>query len=155
MKQIRLSISFILVTFLFSTNSFASEVDFDVEQVSIETINGIITFDMEMALNQEQRRQGLMFRTELGSHRGMLFDYGYPFMASMWMKNTLLPLDMLFIRADGKISQIHRRAIPGDLTPINSKEPIRSVIEIKGGQSISLGISIGDTILHPIFRTAP
>lgn len=133
----------------------ADDVIYDHDIVQIQTQTGVLEFDMEMALDQNQRRKGLMFRKELLSKSGMLFDYGFPYTASMWMKNTLIPLDMLFVRADGIIAYVHKRAIPGDLTAISANEPVRAVIEIAGGQAKAQGIKAGDLVLHAIFNTTP
>lgn len=145
----------IFVSLFYSISVHADEVTYGRDVVVIKTTSGLIEFDMEMALDTDQRRQGLMFRKELSAKSGMLFDYGYPYTASMWMKNTLIPLDMLFVRYDGVIAYVHKRAIPGDLTAISANEPVRAVIEIAGGQAKAQGIKAGDKVLHSIFNTAP
>ena len=85
---------------------------------------------------------------------GMLFDYKTPSMATMWMKNTLIPLDMLFVDAQGRIVNIHERAVPGSLATISAAAPVRAVIELNGGTAARLGIRPGDRVMFPIFDNA-
>jgi uncharacterized membrane protein (UPF0127 family) len=120
--------------------------------LTIETAAGPRNFTVEIADNDLTRERGLMFRTALAADRGMLFDFLEPQETSFWMKNTLIPLDMLFVRADGVITNIKADAKPGDLTPIPSDGPIRAVIEIAGGGAARLGIKPGDHVKHPIFK---
>src|SRR5204863_508166 len=82
----------------------------------------------------------LMFRQSLAPDAGMLFDYRTPSMGAMWMKNTLIPLDMLFVDQQGRIINIHERAVPGSLDPISATAPARAVIELNGGTAAHLGI---------------
>jgi uncharacterized membrane protein (UPF0127 family) len=109
-------------------------------------------FEVSVATRPEDRRRGLMFVTELRNDQGMLFDYGRTSVASMWMKNTPMPLDMIFIRADGSISSIARETTPYSRSTITSEEPVRAVLELKGGTCRRLGIEPGDRVVHPIFE---
>ncbi len=109
------------------------------------------TFDVELALSPQQRSVGLMFRVYLPQDQGMLFDFEYPQQASMWMKNTMVPLDILFIRSDGVISSIIQNAEPLTLTPRASKGEVRAVLEVLGGTTERLGIKAGDYVRHQIF----
>lgn len=112
-------------------------------------------FDVEMAVTPEQRSQGLMFRRALAPDAGMLFDFGKPEQrATMWMRNTYIPLDMLFISGDGRIESIAERTVPFSLETISSRGPVRGVLELNGGTVSRLGIAPGDRIEHPIFGTA-
>lgn len=88
---------------------------------------------------------GLMFRRSLARNRGMIFPMGEPRMAAFWMKNTLIPLDIIFIRSDGRIARI-ARAKPLDLTSVPSGEPVTAVLEIRGGRAAQLGIRRGDRV---------
>lgn len=129
---------------------------FRTERLTIETASGgRYGFDVEMALTPAQMAQGLMFRTELAPDAGMLFVHAADQLATMWMKNTLIPLDMLFISADGRIAHVHERAQPHSLATISSGVPVRAVLEIGGGMAQRLGIRKGDRVLHPAFGTAP
>jgi uncharacterized membrane protein (UPF0127 family) len=95
-----------------------------------------------------------MFRKSLPPDAGMLFDYRTPSTASMWMKNTLIPLDMLFVDEQGRVVNIHERAVPGSLDPIAAMAPARAVIELNGGTAARLGIKPGDRVIFPIFGNA-
>ncbi len=123
--------------------------------IVIDTKNGATGFDVEMAVDNATRAKGLMFRTELGRNEGMLFDFGKEDFRAFWMKNTLIPLDMIFIKADGTISTIAENTIPYSETPVPSSEPVRAVLEIKGGEARQLGIEPGRKIHARIFRNGP
>jgi uncharacterized protein len=122
--------------------------------VTVVAGSGRHVFHVEIAATPEQMAQGLMYRKSLAPDAGMLFDYGSPQPASFWMKNTLIPLDMIFIAPDGRILNIHERAVPGSLDPIPSAGPVRGVLEVNGGTASRLGIKPGDRVLHPIFGNA-
>ncbi|MAN78521.1 MAG: hypothetical protein CML24_15375 [Rhizobiales bacterium] len=107
------------------------------------------TFAVEIADTPEETSRGLMFREELAADAGMLFDFIDERPASFWMQNTLIPLDMLFIKADGEVVRIHENAVPMDTTPIPSGEPVRFVLEIPGGRSAELGLKAGARLEHP------
>jgi uncharacterized membrane protein (UPF0127 family) len=109
-------------------------------------------FIVEVADEDSERARGLMFRESLPGDRGMLFDYKRPRRVAMWMKNTLIPLDMLFIRADGTIANIRERAVPRSLQTIPSKGRVRAVLELAGGTVDRLGIAPGDAVRHAIFE---
>ena len=121
----------------------------------IVTEKGPQRFKVELADNDASRARGMMFRTSMAPDAGMLFDFGREQLASFWMRNTLIPLDMLFIRADGTILNIHQRAIPGDETGISSAGPVRAVLELNGGTVSRLGIRPGDKVRHAIFGNPP
>lgn len=92
-----------------------------------------------------------MFREELAPDAGMLFDFKQPTMATMWMKNTLIPLDMLFVDQAGRIVNIQERAVPLSTAIIAAAAPVRAVIELNGGTAARLGIKPGDRVIFPIF----
>jgi uncharacterized protein len=94
-----------------------------------------------------------MFRQSLPADAGMLFDFGETRPVAFWMKNTLIPLDMLFIAADGGIADIHERAVPRSEATIEARVPVRAVLELNGGTVARLGIKRGDRVHHPIFGT--
>jgi uncharacterized membrane protein (UPF0127 family) len=112
-------------------------------------------FAVEMALTPDQQTIGLMFRTEVPANEGMIFDWGAPRESSMWMRNTLVPLDMLFIAADGRIHRIAERTVPLSLTPIGSGGPVRATLELQGGITERLDIRVGDRVLHRMFGSSP
>ena len=116
--------------------------------IVIEADEGVCyRFDVWLAETAEQHRRGLMFVRELPRFAGMLFVYPDSAVRSIWMKNTYIPLDVLFIRADGTVSSIYRNAEPRSLTSMPSTEPIRYVLELNGGVTEELGIGPG-SILH-------
>jgi uncharacterized protein len=119
--------------------------------VTVVSANGKHRFNVELAETPAQMEQGLMFRRELAPDAGMLFDFKEPTMATMWMHNTLIPLDMLFIDAQGRIVNIHERAVPQSDAIIAAAAPVRAVIELNGGTAARLGIKPGDRVLFPIF----
>jgi uncharacterized protein len=123
-----------------------------VVQIVIDTDAGPHTFTVEIAADEAARAHGLMERTDLPADNGMLFDYHAPANVAFWMKNTPLPLDMIFIRADGTISTIVAETIPYSETPIPSSEPVQAVLEINGGRAAELGIHPGDRVHAAIFR---
>lgn len=108
-------------------------------------------FSVELANTPESRARGLMYRRSMPDDHGMLFDFGRVEMVSMWMRNTYIPLDMLFVRADGSIARIARDTEPLSERQISSGEPVLAVFEINAGISDRLGIAAGDRIDHPLF----
>ncbi len=126
---------------------------FERDQVAIETEDGSRhRFEVELALNGEQRAQGLMYRRDLADDAGMLFLYGREGPVSMWMKNTFIPLDMLFIAGDGRIVRIVERTVPQSLETISSGRPVTGVLEVNGGTAARLGIQPGDRVLYRAFE---
>jgi len=125
---------------------------FDKSSVIVDTAAGPRKFTVEMALTPAQQEQGLMYRRKLAPDAGMLFDFVAMGSRAFWMKNTLIPLDMLFIETNGRIADIHERAVPLSEEIIPSALPVRAVLELNGGTVARLGIKIGDTVHHPIFN---
>lgn len=119
------------------------------DRIDLRAPFGTVSFTVEIADTVESRARGLMHRTELAQDAGMLFIYGRTREAGFWMKNTLIPLDMIFINARGIVHKVHANAQPHDLTGINSDGPIRAVLEINGGQARRLGIRPGTVVRHP------
>lgn len=116
---------------------------------------GKLPFTIEIATTREQEMYGLMFRRSLADDAGMLFIFTPEQPVSMWMKNTYIPLDMLFVRADGTIAKIVAQTRPLDLTPIPSDVPVHGVIELNGGVAAKDGIKTGDKVLFSAFSGAP
>jgi uncharacterized membrane protein (UPF0127 family) len=113
--------------------------------LTIRTASGEHHFTVEIAASLEQQERGLMFRRELGPDRGMIFPYEPPQAVGFWMKNTLIPLDMVFIRADGTVARI-ATATPLSLDTVQSGEPVAAVLEIRGGRAAELGVREGDRV---------
>ena len=140
------------LSLLAAAPAFGQLAQYPTAPLTIDTAGGPRHFTVEVATTPAQMEQGLMFRRSLAPDAGMLFDYGAPSAAMMWMKNTLIPLDMLFVDASGHIINIHERAVPGSLETIPSTAPARAVIELNGGTAARLGIRPGDRVEFPIFR---
>lgn len=132
--------------------SVDAQADAAFAEVTIDTAAGQShTFQLEVASTEEARRRGLMQRTDLPERGGMLFRFEKPRIASMWMKDTLIPLDMLFVRADWTIAGIAAWTTPLSLEIISAPEPVIAVVELKGGTCDRLGIRVGDRVRHPDF----
>lgn len=121
----------------------------DLVLLKITTADGVRTFAVEVARTVEQQRIGMMFRRSVAGNRGMLFPYSDPQPVAFWMKDTLIPLDIIFIRPDRTVARIEDNAEPQSLEPIPSYEPIVAVLEIGGGRAAQLGIRPGDRVDWP------
>jgi hypothetical protein len=119
--------------------------------LEIVTQNGVHVFTVEMARTDEERQKGLMFRKEMPEGTGMLFDFKPDQNVSMWMRNTYIPLDMLFINGDGTIRRIAENTEPMSERTIPSGGPVRGVFEVIAGTAKKLGIKAGDKVAHPLF----
>ena len=113
-----------------------------------------LRFRVEVADDAAERSRGLMYREQLPRFGGMLFVYDAPEPVAFWMKNTLIPLDMLFFDASGRLAAVHENAVPGDLTPIPGGDAIQYVLEINGGAARRLGIVPGAELRHPALDQA-
>lgn len=122
------------------------------EPLTIVTASGRHAFQVEVMRTPEQRARGLMHRQFLPADRGMLFDFARTEPVAMWMQNTYISLDMLFIRADGSVARIAERAEPLSTRTIPSGEPVLSVLEVNAGIAEKLGIKPGDKVEHPLFK---
>jgi uncharacterized protein len=118
------------------------------EQVPLTITSGrkVSRFTVEIARTSQEQATGLMNRSELAPDRGMIFPFDPPRDASFWMKNTLIPLDMIFVRADGSIANIAENTVPLSLEPVNSEGVVGAVLEIPGGRAAELGIKPGDKV---------
>jgi uncharacterized membrane protein (UPF0127 family) len=123
-------------------------------RVDLRWPGGAESFSVELADDPAERARGLMFRESLDPAAGMLFVYESPRRAQFWMKNTLIPLDMIFADAAGRVTRVHSNAIPGDLTPIDGGEGVVYVLEINGGLADRLGIVPGAELRHPAIPAA-
>lgn len=122
------------------------------EPLVIQTRDGQAhRFLVEMALTQEQQTTGLMFRQSMPPDGGMLFDWGVAHESQMWMRNTLVPLDMVFINADGTIRSIAENTVPQSLAAVSSRGPVRATLELAAGTTARLDIRVGDKVRQRIF----
>jgi len=115
----------------------------------LKTESGDHSFTIEVASTNQERALGLMFRRSLPENGGMLFLYDRPQPAAMWMKNTLIPLDMVFISADGTVHRIEQNAEPHSTALIPSEGPVVAVLELNGGEAAKIGLKRGDKVLYP------
>ena len=123
-------------------------------QLIVETHSGPQVFWVEVSRTVAERQRGLMFRRVLLSDRGMLFDHGRTQEISMWMKNTFIPLDLVFIAGDGLIVHLVERTVPLSLTSIPSQGPVRAVLELTAGSVERWDIRPGDRVVHAVFGNA-
>ncbi len=119
------------------------------DRVELRWQGGKASFAVEVADDPDERAKGLMFRDKMAMSAGMLFVYDTPRPASFWMKNTLIPLDMVFADPTGLVTKVHANAVPGDLTSIDGGEGVQFILEINGGLAKRLGIAEGAEMRHP------
>jgi uncharacterized protein len=144
----KLSVRVLLMAWLLS--STAADGAGTLHSLSIERRDGVsMTFTVEIATSAQARRVGLMGRTELAGRHGMLFDFGASSVVTMWMKDTPLSLDMLFLDERGQIVWLQARTTPNSVAFISAPQPVRYVLEINAGEAHKLGIAIGDHALLP------
>ena len=120
--------------------------------LQIHSRSGLNWFNIRIADTEAHRELGLMFVTHLPSDEGMLFPEDQPQIMSMWMKNTLIPLDMLFIDTHGHIVCLLANAKPESLEILSCDKPVKAVLEIGGGEALRRGIKVGDTVVHSTFH---
>lgn len=125
----------------------------EIQPLEIVTKSGVHVFTVEMAKTEQERATGLMYRKELAEGRGMLFDFSPEQPVAMWMKNTFISLDMIFIRSDGRILRIAENTEPHSEKIISSGGLARGVLEVIGGTARKYGIQPGDRVAHPLFGT--
>lgn len=141
-----------LVTALACILMSAPALALDRNTVEIASKTGVHVFSVEIADSEAEREKGLMYRKSLPDGQGMLFDFHQDQQVGFWMKNTYVSLDMIFIRADGRIASIAHDAEPLSEKVIYSAGPVRAVLEVKAGTAHRLGIAPGDQVANPIFR---
>ncbi len=140
----------LLITFGTASDSVA-QVPMRRDQIILKTATGDKTIQAEIAETSDQKAMGLMFRTQLADTAGMLFPYTPPTEITMWMKNTFIPLDMVFIKADGTVHRIAVRTEPLSEKVIASDGECAAVLELAGGAAERLGLQPGDRVLHALF----
>ena len=140
--------AFIILAFLAAAGPAMAA---DPRVVEIATKTGVHAFAVELATTDAERAQGLMNRKELPEGQGMLFDFHRDQEVGFWMRNTYIPLDMIFIRSDGRIMRIAEYTEPLSEKIVPSTTPVRGVLEVIAGTARKLGIAVGDRVAHPIF----
>lgn len=148
---LRLVVAAVVVFVLDAPLGLGGAAAFERQTLEIATKTGVHVFSVEVATTDAERAQGLMHRKELPEGTGMLFDFKRDEPVAMWMKNTYVPLDMIFITADGRIHRIAENTTPMSERIIPSGGPVRGVLEVVAGTAKKLGIAPGDRIGHPMF----
>ena len=133
------------------TKSGSAQAEVQIEQLTVDTDAGPVRFNVEIADTEAERNRGLMFRESLADDAGMLFDFPEPVMASFWMRNTIISLDIIFIGVDGRILNIGDHTVPYSDAPVPATGLTRGVLEIRAGRAEALGIRPGDRVRHRIF----
>lgn len=123
--------------------------------LTITTNTGTHAFTVEMAETNEQKARGLMFRTTMAPDEGMLFDFRRDDIVTMWMQNTILPLDMIFISREGRVVSVAERTTPYSTDTISSRVPARAVLEVNAGTARRIGLRVGDVVRNVSFGNAP
>jgi uncharacterized membrane protein (UPF0127 family) len=144
----------VFLVFVTSAWSAAAQEPAAISTLVINSASGVHRFQVELADTPERRSLGLMHRRSMPANAGMLFDFKSDEPVAMWMRNTIIPLDMLFIARDGRVVNIAERTVPFSETGIPSKGPVRAVLELNAGTASRLGIKPGDRVTHPIFANA-
>ena len=147
-----LAMSAVLVSGSWAQSS--GNVSFQHAELAIESGGKRIPFKVEIADTDERRALGLMYRTSLPADAGMLFDFKHDQDVAMWMRNTRIPLDMLFIDRTGRIVNSAERAVPFSEATISSAAPVLAVLELNGGTAARLGLKPGDRVIYPLFSDA-
>lgn len=153
MKRFLLSLSFLLSAMPALAQTAQNDVvEFgDPQPLTIVSETQEHQFSVEEAKTLDQQARGMMWRDEMGDNEGMIFEFAEPKVSSIWMKNTAIPLDILFVRSNGEILKIEHMAQPFSLRSASSEAVVAAVIELKGGRALELGIKPGDTVKHPFF----
>jgi uncharacterized protein len=147
----KLAVALASVLMLFALLSPATQAA-SFQTLEIVTKSGVQVFSVEMATSEQEKETGLMYRKELADGKGMLFDFSPEQQVSMWMKNTFIPLDMIFIRADGRILRIAENTEPQSTKIISSGGLAKGVLEVIAGTAKKYGIAPGDRVAHPLFN---
>jgi uncharacterized protein len=148
MRRRFLLATFCLLPLLATITSLAGA---ELQTLEIAGRSGVHAFSVELALTPEEQSRGLMYRRSLPEGQGMLFDFKRDQETSFWMKNTYVPLDIIFIRSDGRIHRIAENTEPLSERLVSSNGPVRAVLEVVAGTTRKLGIAPGDRVAHPIF----
>ncbi len=149
--MLRVLVFTMLCTVLAASPGRTEELELLRSTLWVESEDGRHRFDVELADTPETKARGLMFRKEMAPDAGMIFDFQVSMPVTMWMKNTFIPLDMLFVDDAGVIRNIAHRTTPLSLDHINSGGPVRVVVELNAGTAQRLGIAIGDRVVHDLF----
>ncbi|EFL89136.1 conserved hypothetical protein [Ahrensia sp. R2A130] len=148
-SAMRAFLLFFIFAFTFASANATENLPYEAEPLTIAVDGQVLQWRIELADEQPERSKGLMFRQSMAPKTGMLFRFDAARPVMMWMKNTFIPLDMLFADDGGSITHIRRQAEPESLDIISSRGPVRYVFEINGGEAERLGLQIGQRLVHP------
>lgn len=143
-----LALALLALCVLAPSGSRADEFD----SLAVATASGVHTFQVEIAASEAAREKGLMYRRFMPADRGMLFEFDREAPVSFWMKNTYIPLDMIFIARDGSVTRIAANAEPLSEAIVPSGQPCVAVLELNGGAAARIGLKVGDKVRHPFFK---
>lgn len=152
--QIACAVAIVLLAACSRPAAETSPVGLPMETVTVDGDSGPVTLQVEIAADDASRERGLMYRKTMEPDHGMLFDFKRTESVAFWMKNTVLPLDMIFILPDGVISSVAADTTPYSMDAIPSAEPVRAVLELNAGRAAALGIAPGDTVHAAAFGNA-
>ncbi len=150
--MIRTTLALVFLSFLLSG---IAQAECRPDRVELRNDLAQVRFDIELAVTPEERSRGLMFRESMPGRSGMLFIFDPPQRVAFWMKNTLIPLDMIFVDRAGTVTRVHEGAIPGDLRPIEGGDSVYAVLEINAGLAARYGIRPGTQLRHEVFSQGP
>ncbi|MGO9774504.1 MAG: DUF192 domain-containing protein [Roseiarcus sp.] len=145
-----LAAAFVVLTLCVSTSDVSRAGELD--SLTIATASGVHSFQVEIAADDAAREKGLMYRRFMPADRGMLFEFEREAPVAFWMKNTYIPLDMIFIARDGSVTRIAADAQPLSEAIVPSGGPCVAVLELNGGVAARIGLKVGDTVRHPFFK---
>ncbi len=150
--MIRTTLALVFLSFLLSG---IAQAECRPDRVELRNDLAQVRFDIELAVTPEERSRGLMFRESMPGRSGMLFIFDPPQRVAFWMKNTLIPLDMIFVDRAGTVTRVHEGAVPGDLSPIEGGDSVYAVLEINAGLAERYGIRPGTQMRHEVFSQGP
>lgn len=130
----------------------APAIEARLEQLELVTATGRHVFQIEVARTSDERARGLMYRRSMPQDRGMLFDFHAENIVMMWMKNTYIPLDMIFVSRNGRVVSVAEKTEPMSERVISSGQPAYAVIELNAGVAGKIAVAVGDAVRHPVFR---
>jgi uncharacterized membrane protein (UPF0127 family) len=150
----RFAVTVLLLVALFGyTGGLCAQDAVRYESLELVTSTGTYKFEVEIAATPEQHMHGLMFRRSIGTRKGMLFIYDKPQYVSMWMRNTYISLDMIFIRADGRVHRVEASTEPLSERIIESGDRVNAILEVAGGTAAMLHLKPGDIVRHSHFKS--
>lgn len=147
-----LALTGIVLTACSGASAAPQPLDWEKGTLTVETRSGVYEFDVEIADEPDERERGLMYRTDMAADAGMIFEYDTPQIINIWMKNTVLPLDIVYVNERGVVTQVAPNSVPYSLELIPSETPVVAAIEFNAGTAARIGLLPGDTVRSPFFH---